>query len=177
MFFRRVEQPSDPIVSAVQTLYLDSFEPAVRKPFKAFFPDNGDVPCRLWVAEDGEGALLAFAEVIFSAKVAVIEYLVTHPRARRQGIGGEMLAFLNRTFEHQALMVEVEPLDTADNVTSLRQAFYRKHGYFDLHQPVSFFATELTLMATTPGISYQDYIQPYVEVYGPKIREKIQYLV
>lgn len=179
MYIRPFDLQLNTYKQEFEALYLSSFPKEERKSILSLYQHVREGHSQLYLIFDQTNEFAGLMETIFDQHLIVIEYLAIHPRKRQQQLGSKALHWLKGQYPHHNIVVEIEEtlVESPDQILRLkRRNFYLKHNFHFINQTIQFFDIRLELMATNPQFTYQDYINPYLQAYGPDIPKKIYYL-
>ncbi|WP_168694363.1 GNAT family N-acetyltransferase [Sphingomonas flavalba] len=120
--------------AALIALYEDALPPAERKPSAAILAYPRRADRRVIGARAADGRLIGFAILYVAARVALLEYMATHPDARGGGLGGQLFAAALAAAEGRPMLIEVDSdrAATEDDPARRRKRFYRRLGCVEI---------------------------------------------
>lgn len=132
-----ITSPDDPAVNDIKALYLESFPVEEQRPWQSITGLISDPasPFKLTALILPDGNLAGFATTWTLDGFLYIEHLAVNPSMRGNGIGADILEFL----EHNGrlpLLLEVEPPETGE-MASRRIEFYKRCGFL-LHDDIPY---------------------------------------
>ncbi len=164
------------LLDQVETLYLEAFPAAERKPFSMLEEMQRQGLGEILAMTDDNEAFLGLAVVLRRGDLVLLDYLAVAPEGRSRGVGSETLRQLAARFAGSRLLIEIELPDeaAANNSQRLRRRqFYLRAGFAELDVRVSLAGVPMELLSLGGAVSWEEYHQLQVELIGRENVEKM----
>lgn len=166
----------------VKELYLKSFPEEELKPFSMLVENSKMRVCEiLYIEEDGE--FLGIAIMALYQDMVLLDYFAIDDDKRGNGIGGRALALLLKRYKGKRFFLEAECLEVpCDNLEQRerRMKFYHRCGmeYNGIRAKVRGVVLDVLTpkmeLNQTGGLSGEEYLNLYRNVYGEEIYNQIK---
>lgn len=160
----------------LRLLYRKAFPRCERKPFSVIRRLKREGRSEILYFY-GEGGFLGLAITVSGGGKVLLDYLAVKGERRGEGIGSEMLRFLQERFSDKGMFLEIEiPYDDAENAEERRRRknFYLRSGMSQTDTRVSLFGVDMELLTFGCSIDYDEYLEFYCKNIGEFAREHIK---
>ncbi len=161
----------------VKRLYKRAFPVYERKPFKMIKKLKKEGKGETF-AIMVQGKFAGLAIVIFNDRFVLLDYFAVDGRVRGKGLGSAALQQLISMYDKKTLILEIESTRAAcDNweERQKRKAFYFRNGMRAENFLVDWFGTEMELLSHGEDrLTFEEYHDIFVQVYGEKIASKVK---
>ena len=152
----------------IKRLYKQAFPPNERKPWA-----NMQQLCN-----NKKGEILALqynhhfaglAITLHNNDLVLLDYLAIEPSQRNLGLGSLALAALQKRYQHQRLVVEIERPDAPGMnkpVCERRREFYRRAGLPETGIVAHIYQTEFLLLTPNQPLTFAEYYNLYYQLFG-----------
>lgn len=162
----------------IYLLYKKAFPIYERKPFAMIFQTFQKGVCDVWFIEDNN-TFIGLAITLNDKDVVLLDYFAIDEQLRGQGYGSKVLQELQKLYNNERLFIEIEStLINSDNQEERlkRKQFYLKNGMRELGILANVFGTEMELMSFSQTITFQDYYNVYLHIYGKQSADHLKEL-
>lgn len=159
----------------VEALYLRAFPESERKPFQEMIQKQSEETMEILSIED-ENAFLGLAILAHDKDITLLDYFAISDEIRGQGIGSKVIRSLQERYQERRLILEIETTkkDCSDlEMRQHRKAFYLRNGLHTMDFDVNLFGVEMEILSNADQISYDEYINVYINACDPKYAKKI----
>lgn len=156
-------------LAAMEELYKEAFPAAERKPFSLMRKKCGEGTAELLSLEGERGEFQGMAFVVWYQDMVLLDYFAISAKLRGSGVGSEAFRLLRQRYLGKRFFLEIERTGIeAENVGQRlkRKAFYLKNGMTPLQMFVELFGVEMEVLTDGCAISYKEYYQFYIKVFG-----------
>lgn len=160
----------------IETLYLNAFPKCERKPFYIICQKSREgVTDILSIEEDDQ--FLGLAITINYEDKVLLDYFAMDDKKRGKGYGSSALKALAQYYEGRRMIIEIETTtQEADNLEERirRKRFYHKNGITDLGFMADLFGVRMEILSNGTAVTFDEYLELYVETYGERMREFVK---
>ena len=152
----------------IYLLYKKAFPSYERKPFSLIYNTNKKGHTDVWILSNNN-AFLGLAITMNDLDLVLLDYFAIEPKYRNQGLGTKALHLLHHHYQNQRLFIEIESTFVdCDNLEERikRKDFYLRNGMKELNLHANVFGTEMELLSFQTNITFQDYYNTYLHIYG-----------
>ena len=152
-------------------LYQKAFPESERKPFSLIERKAAMGSMEILVInEGGRRCGLAITAMGPDTDLVLLDYFAISEEYRGMGIGTEAILLLKELYCDRQFFLEIEELDeTAPNKEERirRKQFYLRNGMLETGIRVSLFHVDMELLASKPGLTFEECEKLYRELLGP----------
>ena len=162
----------------IEELYLRAFPAAERKPFWLMLQKQIEGTMEILSIED-ENTFLGLAIFAFDKDLALLDYFAISEELRSQGIGSKALKALQKIYDGKRFILEIETTKKTCKDLEMREhrkAFYLRNGLRTINFDVILFGVEMEILANCEELTFEEYLDIYVNACGLKYANKIQLL-
>ena len=152
----------------IYLLYKKAFPSYERKPFALIYNTNKKGHTDAWMMIK-ENNFLGLAITMNDLDLVLLDYFAIEANHRNKGLGTKALQLLNHHYQNQRLFIEIESTYVeCDNLEDRlkRKNFYLRNGMKELNIHANVFGTEMELLSFQTNITFQDYYNTYLHIYG-----------
>lgn len=156
-------------LSKIQELYQEAFPAAERKPFEIILEKRQEGAVEILALETEDGEFRGLAISVLYKDMVLLDYFAVSPKQRGHGTGSAALRLLKQRYADKRFFLEIERTGVeAENALqrSRRKEFYLRNGMTVTPLLVELFGTEMEILTASCQISYEEYYELYVEVFG-----------
>lgn len=169
---RAIEKES---LDRILTLYKTAFPECEQKPFQLLVKKQLEGTVDILYLEE-EGSFAGLAIMARERDLVLLDYFAIDDSMRNKGIGSRVLAALKDHYHDMRMIIEIESteIECEDHeMRARRKEFYHRANMTDLPFTVSCFGTEMETLSNGTDISFDEYRNVYVQVYGADIAANI----
>lgn len=160
----------------IEDLYLCAFPASERKPFQLMLNKQAEGTMEILAIEE-ENAFLGLAIFAFDKDLALLDYFAISEDLRGQGIGSKAIKALQKIYEGKRFVLEIEttkkPCEDSE-MREHRKAFYLRNGLHTMDFDVILFGVEMEILANCDELTYEEYLNIYINACGLKYADKIR---
>ena len=160
----------------IETLYLKAFPKCERFPFHIICQKSREgVTDILSIEEDDQ--FLGLAITINYEDRVLLDYFAMDDKNRGKGYGSSALKALAQYYEGRRMIIEIETTtQEADNLEERirRKRFYHKNGITNLGFMADLFGVRMEILSNGTPVTFDEYLELYVETYGERMREFVK---
>lgn len=152
----------------IYTLYKKAFPISERKPFALIFNTFHKGNTDVWYIHDNH-TFIGLAITMNDQDLVLLDYFAIHENYRNQGYGTNALNKLNDLYHNQRLFIEIETtLEPSENQNERlkRKEFYLRNGMKELNIQANVFGVNMELLGFKENITFEDYYNTYLHIYG-----------
>lgn len=160
----------------IEELYLRAFPKEERKPFWLMLQKQAEGTMEILSIEE-ENAFLGLAIFAFDKDLALLDYFAISDEFRGQGIGSKALKALQKIYEGKRFVLEIETTKKPCRDLEMREhrkAFYLRNGLHTMNFDVILFGVEMEILANCEELTYEEYLDIYINACGLKYADKIK---
>lgn len=173
---RIIKATTESTLSKVEKLYLQAFPAVERKPWELLLQKQQEGTMELFSLENEDGSFLGLAIMAYDQDLALLDYFAISEENRGQGIGSTAIKRLQELFTKKRFILEIESTkhpakDLA--IRKSRKAFYLRNGLHAMDFDVNLFGVEMEILSNCEALSYDEYLNIYLNACGPQFANKI----
>lgn len=152
----------------IYQLYKKAFPISERKPFALIFKTFQKGDTDVWYLYE-TNQFLGLAITMNDQDLVLLDYFAIHENFRNQGYGTKALKQLNTLYNHHRLFIEIETtLEPSPNQNERlkRKQFYLRNGMKELNIQANVFGVNMELLGFKENITFEDYYNTYLHIYG-----------
>lgn len=156
-------------LAKIQELYREAFPAIERKPFAVITEKRQEGTAEILALEAENGEFLGLAISVLYKDMVLLDYFAVSPELRGKGAGSAAFQLLKQRYAEKRFFLEIERTGVeAENALQRkrRKEFYLRNGMMETPLLVELFGTEMEILTASCPISYEEYYELYVEVFG-----------
>lgn len=160
----------------IEDLYLCAFPASERKPFQLMLNKQAEGTMEILAIEE-ENAFLGLAIFAFDKDLALLDYFAISEDLRGQGIGSRAIKALQKIYAGKRFVLEIETTKKPCKDLEMREhrkAFYLRNGLHTMDFDVILFGAEMEILANCDKLTYEEYLDIYINACGLKYADKIR---
>lgn len=160
----------------IEDLYLCAFPASERKPFQLMLNKQAEGTMEILAIEE-ENAFLGLAIFAFDKDLALLDYFAISEDLRGQGIGSRAIKALQKIYAGKRFVLEIETTKKPCKNLEMREhrkAFYLRNGLHTMDFDVILFGVEMEILANCDKLTYEEYLDIYINACGLKYADKIR---
>lgn len=157
-------------------LYQKAFPKEERKPFSLIERKAAMGSMEILTLKEG-GRRCGFAITAIGQDLVLLDYFAIAEEYQGQGLGSDALFLLRELYRDKQFFLEIEELDeTQPNYSQRvrRKAFYLRNGMQETGIRIELFHIKMELLASKPGLHYEDCEVLYRELFGAAYRNMVK---
>lgn len=164
----------------IRALYEAAFPISEKKPFAMILEKRAQGAVEILSIEDDKKRFRGLIITILYKDMVLVDYFAIDEESRGIGIGSDVLNLFMARYAKKRVFLEIE--STASELVEdydikiRRKAFYEKNGLASQGYLVDLFGVELEIMTFHCNISYEEYHEMLVHVYGNVMRDKVHFI-
>lgn len=159
-------------------LYQKAFPAEERKPFSLIERKTAMGYMEILVLrEDGKRCGLAITAL--GQNIVLLDYFAISEDYRGEGLGSDALQLLKELYSENQFFLEIEEPDAAQPNAEervRRKNFYLRNGMLETGIRVSLFGVKMELLASLPGLRFEQCEEVYRELLGRAYRNMVKKL-
>lgn len=160
----------------IYKLYHRSFPASEKKPFVLILSTYRKGITDVWYFEQAD-RFAGLAITINSDSAILLDYFAISPKLRNQGIGSQILCYLQKYYHPKGLLLEIECLSPdAPNLEerTRRKNFYLANNMTPLNIMVNLFGVEMELLGYNCQMDFPTYHSFYSNTYGNTFAKNVK---
>lgn len=160
----------------IEDLYLCAFPASERKPFQLMLNKQAEGTMEILAIEE-ENAFFGLAIFAFDKDLALLDYFAISEDLRGQGIGSRAIKALQKIYAGKRFVLEIETTKKPCKDLEMREhrkAFYLRNGLHTMDFDVILFGVEMEILANCDKLTYEEYLDIYINACGLKYADKIR---
>lgn len=167
-------------IEQIRQLYESAFPSSEKKPFNLILEKRAMGFVEILVIEDEKKRFRGLLITILHKDMVLIDYFAIDEAYRGTGIGSDVLKLITSRYAKKRVFLEIESTvyeQVEDyEVKVRRKCFYQRNGLESKGYLVDLFGVEMEIMTFESKVSFEEYHEMLVYVYGEGIRDKIQFI-
>lgn len=164
----------------IRELYEAAFPASEKKPFSLILLKRAEGAVEILAIEDDKKRFRGLIITILHKDMVLIDYFAIDEKSRGLGIGSDVLKLFTSRYAQKRVFLEIESTiselveDYAIKIR--RKSFYQKNGLVPMGYLVDLFGVEMEIMTFHCNISFEEYQEMLISVYGESIRDKVRFI-
>lgn len=167
-------------IEQIRLLYESAFPASEKKPFSLILEKRATGSVEIMTIEDEKKRFRGLLITILHKDMVLIDYFAIDEAYRGMGIGSDVLKHFTTRYAKKRVCLEIESTMSEQiedyEIKIRRKGFYWKNGLKPMGYLVDLFGVEMEIMSFKCEVSFEEYHEMLVHVYGEGIRDKIQFI-
>lgn len=164
----------------VKKLYEAAFPPSEKKPFADILAKRAEGCVEVLAIEDDKKRFRGLIITMLYQDMVLIDYFAIEEENRGSGIGSDILKLFFNRYKDKRVFLEIESTVSEQSkdyeVRLRRKAFYEKNGLNAQDYLIELYGIEMEIMAFECKISFEEYHELLVHVYGKELGKNVQFI-
>lgn len=175
---RLVSADTDARLRQIDSLYIQAFPKAERKPFSLILKKQKQGIVEILCIEAQDGTFLGEAVTVQNGDLVLLDYFAVCPQTRGNGVGSAALGLLRERYQGKRLFLEIESTKEKNAANAeqrkKRKAFYLRNGLRCMDYTVLEFGVVMEILTFCGDVSFQELRGLYRAAFGRLLAVNIQ---
>ena len=159
----------------IERLYLKAFPKEERKPFLLMVKKVEEKTMSIFAIVDGD-EFIGEVILVHYKDIVLLDYFAIEENHRGKGYGSKTLNLLFEMFSGKKILLEIETTlkPSVDIETKKRRKnFYLNAGFKPMDYFVSLFGVEMEILTIGGVVSFEEYHQIFIEIFGKRVYDNV----
>lgn len=167
-------------IEQIRQLYEAAFPANEKKPFHLILEKRAIGLVEIFTIEDEKKRFRGLIITILHKDMVLIDYFAIDEAYREIGIGSDVLRLFTSKYAQKRVFLEIESTISEQvedyEIKKRRKGFYERNGLAPMNYLINLFDVEMEIMTFKCEVSFEEYHEMLVYVYGKKMHKKVQFI-